>query len=361
MPHVVVIGAGPAGAICTLLLARAGIPATLIEQHRFPREKVCGECISAMGIEVLSRLGLDDLLRSAGVVSLTQALIHAPNGSTAEIPLSHPMWGISRRAMDELLRDQAVAAGAELLQPARCEAIEHGPQIVIRVRSLETNQISELRPTILVLADGKRAARQTGDFGLKAHFRGIRAPRDAISLFGVDGSYGGIAPIEDRLWNLAFSVPGRRIHDSSGDLDRLFDKIRSENPQLQHQMADAARVGRWLVSPLPRFGVASSWMRATIPIGNAAASIEPIGGEGIGLAIASAELAAKSLIDAFKRNAMPDTHGLRSAYRKLWRMRSMACRLAGLTLSSPSCCNAIIPLLDRSGLATAALHALGKP
>ncbi len=44
---VVVVGGGPAGSTCALLLARAGIAVTLVEQQRFPRRKVCGEYLSA--------------------------------------------------------------------------------------------------------------------------------------------------------------------------------------------------------------------------------------------------------------------------------------------------------------------------
>ena len=47
---IVVIGAGPAGSVAAALLARAGLDVILIEQHRFPRDKVCGECLSALGI-----------------------------------------------------------------------------------------------------------------------------------------------------------------------------------------------------------------------------------------------------------------------------------------------------------------------
>jgi len=50
-----VIGAGPAGSTAAMLLARAGWSVTLVEQHRFPRDKVCGECLSALGIDVLTR------------------------------------------------------------------------------------------------------------------------------------------------------------------------------------------------------------------------------------------------------------------------------------------------------------------
>src|SRR2546423_640501 len=75
--RVVVNGAGPAGSLVALLLARREIPATLIEQHRFPREKVCGECVSALGWQILERVGLAGRVKEAGAVEMRRGIIHA--------------------------------------------------------------------------------------------------------------------------------------------------------------------------------------------------------------------------------------------------------------------------------------------
>ena len=65
---VTIIGAGPAGSTAAILLARAGWDVTLVEQSRFPRDKVCGECLSALGFDVLERLGLVDEFVRRGAV-----------------------------------------------------------------------------------------------------------------------------------------------------------------------------------------------------------------------------------------------------------------------------------------------------
>ena len=58
----------------------------------------------------------------------------------------------------------------------------------------------------------------------------------------------------------------------------------------------AQRDSEWLASPLPRFAFARPWPGGIIPLGNAAAAIEPVGGEGMGLAMRSAEMAATMLL-----------------------------------------------------------------
>ena len=115
-PDATIIGAGPAGCCAAILLARSNWNVTLIEQHRFPRDKVCGECLSALGIEVLTRLGID---LSPEPVQLRHAAFVSLDGHTATMNLPHAMWGISRRTLDSSLLDAAQKSGATILQPAR--------------------------------------------------------------------------------------------------------------------------------------------------------------------------------------------------------------------------------------------------
>jgi flavin-dependent dehydrogenase len=345
--HIAIIGAGPAGSVAAILLARSGVGVTLIEQHRFPRDKVCGECLSALGIGVLNRLGLK---LPGEPVELLRCILHAPDGSFAKVRLPRPMWGLSRVMLDTFLLEAARSCGVSIRQPARAENVSP-----LRVRNLESNQFETLEPDLILVADGKGPP--TGDFGLKAHFKDVSAPLDAISLFGVDGHYGGIAPIEGGLWNIAFSVPGQRVTKHRGDLGQLFKSVVEESVPLRRQMRGATRAGKWLVSPLPRFGVARQWPANVIPIGNAAAALEPIGGEGMGLAMRSAELAAQWIL-AGARNV----HELRRGYNKLWRIRRVACRAAALAVSSPRVACAIAPFVESSDdlLAGLALRAIGK-
>ena len=228
MPDAAIIGGGPAGSVAALLLGRAGWRVTLIEQQSFPRDKVCGECLSALGISVLRRLGLDDTIQSCSPALLTHASLHAPDGPSARFQLVSPMWGISRRLLDALLFDAARDAGAHVLQPARCESLSHGESVPqLTVRDLRTNHRTTLCPDHVLIADGKGALMPdrptlTGDFGIKAHFTNVDSPSDTIALFGVRGHYGGVAPIEAERWNVAFSIPAGDLSDGGGDLDQLF-------------------------------------------------------------------------------------------------------------------------------------------
>ena len=334
-----------------------------MEQHVFPRDKVCGECLSALGLAVLRRAELLAGLTTDAPVILTQANLHAADGQSVCIPLSGTMWGLSRAVLDLRLLDAARAAGAKVLQPARCEGVEPGERPRVAWRDLQTNRRHESAADVVLVADGKgallphRPARGTVDFGIKAHFTGVTGPRNAIELFGVRGHYGGVAPIEGDRWNAAFSVPEAELRGAGGDLDRLVSRIVSQNATLQSRFAAAQRAGTWCASPLPRFAVSDAWPAGVIPIGNAAAALEPIGGEGMGLALRSAEMAAEMLL----ANGVHATSVLRISFRRLWRVRSAACRVAARVLSSPSMAGSVVELLDGNpGLARMAMALMGK-
>ncbi|HEY2587738.1 MAG TPA: NAD(P)/FAD-dependent oxidoreductase [Tepidisphaeraceae bacterium] len=361
--RILIIGGGPAGSTAAFLLARGGCEVTLAEQHRFPRDKVCGECLSATGMEVLTRIGLAGELRTFAPIRFTHTAIHPAQGPTVRLPLPRPMWGISRARFDQFLLDAARLAGTRILQPARCEGIDPGLPPAVRLRMLESNELTTVQSDCVLLADGKSAllrepADRTSDFGIKAHFENVDGPRDTIELFGCDGLYGGLAAVEDGRWNAAFSVPASRLRMHRGNVAELFVEIVGENAVLGGRLAAARRVGPWLASPLPRFPVRANWPPGVIPIGNGAAALEPIGGEGMGLALRSAELAAQAILRA---EDMADVHRLAHDYRRLWRVRRPAWRAAACVASRAELAGSLVPLLGQvPAVARHALRRLGK-
>ena len=361
MPSALVIGGGPAGSVAAALLASGGWAVTLVEQHRFPRDKVCGECLSALGANVLHQMRLLEALLSLGAVRLGRTLLHSPSGVCAAAPLPRPMWGVSRVALDGLLLHAAARAGAQVLQPARCEGVAGGSRPSIRIRDLVTNTVDQYDADVVLVADGKSAFLDggvpppTGDLGIKAHFENVDGPRDAIELFGLHGSYGGLAPIEGGRWNAALSVPALRVRPFKGDLSALFGELIEENVNLRRRLRCAVRIGGWVASPVPRFAVRPDWPENVIPLGNAAAAIEPIGGEGMGLAMRSAQMVADALLSGenFAR--------IRQRFAALWRTRGAASRGSSLVASSRRCADAFAPLLRAAPLLLRpALSLVGK-
>src|SRR5437879_9911596 len=67
---VLIVGAGPAGAVAATVLARAGARVRLVERATFPRDKLCGDTVNPGTLARLRHLGLaGDLDRRALTVS----------------------------------------------------------------------------------------------------------------------------------------------------------------------------------------------------------------------------------------------------------------------------------------------------
>jgi 2-polyprenyl-6-methoxyphenol hydroxylase-like FAD-dependent oxidoreductase len=275
------------------------------------------------------------------------------------------MWGVSRQSLDGVLLNEARQAGVEVRQPVRCEGIEAGQSVTLRLRDLASNAVESMGARFAVVAEGKSALLRpkpsaTADLGVKAHFAGLRWDPDAVGLFAVHGHYGGVAPIERRLWNFAMSVPAARVQACGGDLDALFAAMVDENRWLRECTQGGERVTPWLTSALPRFTVRGDWPDRVVPVGNAAAAIEPIGGEGMGLAMRSGELAGHEIAAALCENGDINVRRLRGGYRKLWNTRGWGCRAAGWLFSHKALSDAGLPLVEDHTVGRVGLWLMGK-
>ena len=338
LKNALVVGAGPAGSVAALLLARAGIQVTLVDAGRFPRDKVCGECLSALGLATLRQIGLGPVVRDA--IPLLHTAFVAASGRRLDLNLPVPMAGLSRHAMDVRLLRTAETAGAEVRTATRCDRVDAG---IAELRSIPDGAVSREAFDVILLADGKGAfpdatgrlvakPAATADLGIKRHLTGVDWRSDTIALFGLDGGYAGLAPVEGGRFNLACGVPADRLREVRGDLDAWLRWACQVNPALGQALAEAEPAGNWLTCPLPRFAVQREWPQGIVPLGNAAAALEPVGGEGMGLAIASAALAVEALLaQGPNREAL---RNLRRAYSRLWRIRRLACRSAAVLLSN---------------------------
>ena len=116
---VVVVGAGPAGAIAARQTALAGARVLLVERKPFPRRKVCGACWSAAGMAVLASVGLKEQIEKLPGVPLTRFCAQSAAGTfSVDLPAG---LAVSRAAMDALLVQAAQAAGVCFLPNTRAE------------------------------------------------------------------------------------------------------------------------------------------------------------------------------------------------------------------------------------------------
>ncbi|MEZ5094071.1 geranylgeranyl reductase family protein [Nocardioides sp.] len=156
---VLVVGAGPAGSSAAAWAARLGLDVVLVDAAVFPRDKTCGDGLTPRAIGELQRLGLEDWLRAHTV---NQGLRAHGFGQTLLLPWpggSLPDWGsaVARTELDDHLRTTAIKSGATALDGARAVGVRLEGERVAAVELESGGERFEIACRRLVVADGVRS------------------------------------------------------------------------------------------------------------------------------------------------------------------------------------------------------------
>ena len=157
---VVVAGAGPAGSLAALVLARKGYRVALIERTRFPRPKVCGNCLNPRTWALWEELGLTESFSALPHQDFTGFTLNTEGRVLFRQPFSQPREGprgVARDVFDDWLRHHAEASGAEFFPETAVTSVES------RTGRVETSR-GEFSAQVILGADGRNSviARQSG-------------------------------------------------------------------------------------------------------------------------------------------------------------------------------------------------------
>lgn len=320
----IIIGAGPAGSAAAILLARAGWSVALIEKQRFPRRKVCGECVAASNLPLLAELGIGaELDACAGAELRHFALMHGKRTVVSELPAAaHDKyrWGraISRDKLDTLLLEQARTTGAQILQPWSLQSIE-GTAGAWRstVRNVDSHETRTLHSAVAIDAHGswealpnrqRRLARSAGDlFAFKANFEQAQLQAGLLPVLALDGGYGGMVVAGGGVTTVACCIRRDRLDAarrampgvSAGQVVEAM--LDSECAGVHQALRAATRQGPWLAAGALEPGIRLGAEDRVFRIGNAAGEAHPIIGEGISMALQSAWLLCGHLLSPASR------------------------------------------------------------
>ncbi len=338
-PHdVIVVGAGLAGSGIAAALAQRGWDVLLVERDRFPRHKVCGEFLSPEAQHSLQALGLLDEVAALGPVPLRGAAITTPGGATVELALPSDAWGLSRYALDARMAAAVERRGGQVWQGATVTSAvrdEEGYVLHVRCRGAARQQEDRiLRTRAVLMACGRyssaalpphtaaRAADKRGwrdCVGLKIHYRNVRMePRVELYLF--PGGYVGINPVEGGRANVCLLITAPALQAAGKSLACVLDMVAARHPLFAERLrgADAVVETECAVAPVDTQRRPTPWDAQTgaACIGDTAAMIPPLAGDGMAMALRSAELCLRPA-HAFLQGSLA-LDGWAAAYSKAW-------------------------------------------
>jgi flavin-dependent dehydrogenase len=323
----VVIGGGPAGTSAAITAVRAGARVLLLERGKLPRQRVCGEFVSAESLDLLAGL------LEAGTTTLLDDALRIPearlffDGHAISTRVDPGAASIARFDLDAALWQAAEAAGVTGQLQTTVEEItgeghfhlftsagEFHSRSVINATGRWSNLRSKSSPAEL---DSPANDREAKWVGLKAHFSEA-APHLSVDLFFFDGGYCGVQPVR-----LVGSHEGTaRVNACAmvrSDAARSLPEVFTQHPQLEAR----AQTWRALMEPVT---TAPLIFREPEPVkddillaGDAAGFVDPFVGDGISLALRSGALAAECLTRFLK--AQSSLAEAASQYSKAYRER----------------------------------------
>ncbi len=339
MTRPIVLGAGPAGSVAALLLAQGGSQPILIDRNAEVGDAICGGFLSWRTAQGLRRLGCDPA--TLGARPVTRLRLFAGRHK-AEVPLPETAYGLSRHALDSALRQLAIAGGAQL-EIDRARRVAPGVVEGER-RHWESPAIFLSTGKHDVRGEGRPRKTDNPALGIR-----VRLPPSAqldrligaaIELHLFPGGYAGIVLQEGGSANVCLALRKSSLLEAGGDMWAVLQAVGRDNPHFARRIACAEdRLPVDTIGAVPYGWIAQDTEEGVYRLGDQAAVIPSLAGEGMAIALASGAAAAQSYLQGqgasqyqrgFARRAAPPVR----IAKLLWHMAESPAGAHAMTLAS---------------------------
>jgi menaquinone-9 beta-reductase len=300
---IAIVGGGLAGLTVAIHLAFSGQEVILFEKEEYPHHKVCGEYLSREILPYLTSLGMD--LNSLQPIQIDKLLYSTPSGKIINTQLPLGGIGISRYALDELLYKTALGLGVEIRTEEVTNITFNGESHLI------TSEKGETRANLVLGAYGKRSTldkklnrdfikKKTGWLAIKAHYSIDSYPPDTVSLHNFNGGYCGLSMTETGAINVCYLATYDSFKDHK-DPQVYKEKVLYKNPHLRNFFSRATNLFEKDLSIAQiSFDKKELVENNILMLGDSAALIHPLCGNGMAMAIHSAKIASTAVLDYLK-------------------------------------------------------------
>jgi flavin-dependent dehydrogenase len=344
--HPLIVGGGPAGATAAIMLGKAGARPLLIERSVDHHDIVCGGFLGGDALASLAAIGMNVLALGARPVTQLN-LVAGPRSTLIDLPFAAA--GLSRRTLDQALLTRAAESGATIERGIAAKLIEPDElRLTLADGSLLEAAAIFLATGKYELRGGARAVDNLRDppLGLRVRLGGspamARALGGKIELILIERGYAGLILQEDGSANLCLTVAKSRLVEAEGNRHRLLADLAAESPLLGERLGQASGMSGWAsVARVPYGWRARSTTSGLFRLGDQAAVIASLAGDGVAIALSSGRMAAEHYLKDSPDSAISYQQAFsRTSRQPLWiaeRLRSIA---------------------EKSGIAAAAIAAL---
>jgi 2-polyprenyl-6-methoxyphenol hydroxylase-like FAD-dependent oxidoreductase len=337
-----IVGAGPAGMILALLLARNGVHVELLEAHETFERDFRGDSVHPSTLELFDQLGLMDRLVPLQRAQGSDFPIHMPDGSIVEspprrLPTRFPnTLSVPQRAFLELLADAASRYPTfHLVMGARVEQLVQDDGVVRGVRYRARDGWHEVRAEVVIGADGRFSkVRQLSaipmhDTAQEIDLLWLRLPKwptDPPRAYGLYPRDGAALVVGDRgdMWQMGLILPKASYQKlRAAGLDALHKRLAGLAPWLGDR---SSRLQSWQETSLLSIqaSLVDRWYKpGLLLIGDAAHVMSPIFGVGINFAIQDAIVAANILGPRLREGGVRPRDLAAVQRRREWPTRTM--------------------------------------
>ncbi|MFD2552414.1 NAD(P)/FAD-dependent oxidoreductase [Bizionia sediminis] len=349
---VIIIGGGLAGLTAAIHLSNAGVKVLLIEKNKFPKHKVCGEYISNEVLPYLTFLNIDVFALGAHKIDMLQLSTSKNKQIKAALPLGG--FGISRFTLDHALAKKATNSGVELIKDTVTNITFTNNTFVVETKK------ATYKALFVIGAHGKRSNldvklnrpfmnRKSPFLAVKTHLEG-HFPDGLVALHNFNGGYCGISKIENDLINLCY-ITQFKTFKAYKDVNSFQEAILFKNNHIKTVLESGKSVFK---APLTisqiSFSNKNPIENHIIMCGDSAGLIHPLCGNGMSMAIRSAQMAATLLL-AYFNGQITSRASLEQAYKMAWnkefKSRLQAGHITASILNNSTLANTLMPLAQQ--------------
>jgi len=345
-----IVGGGPAGAMLAFLMARRGVPVTLLEMHKDFDREFRGDTVHPSVLEILDQVGLAQKLLELPHSKITGPTLQFANGPFRPFDLGRLKTRFPYIAMIPQVRFlEFITKEAEkypdfkLIMHAQVQHLIEENGAVVGVRYLGSDGERELRAKLTVGTDGRFSIvrRLAGFEPIKTAppmdvlwFRLPKLPGEPEVTGGAFGGIGGgrifIVLERNDYWQAGLVFPKGQYQALRAQGVEAIRRSLTETEPLFAKHAEFLKDWQQFTLLSVESNRCPLWHKpGVLIIGDAAHVMSPVGGVGINYAVQDAVVAANVLAGPLKTGTASETHLAEIQRQREWptrviqRMQSM--------------------------------------